>query len=137
MTDEKATEVYNKLNFLFSIMIPLLDLAEETTKPMREVKFHLKRLRESAGKEYKIFYDCYENAGFVDQEDGKQIHSLDIWKISEQSYETLFELIFNKPPHELVSFIEVYKAVIKQGIDINKINFQYKPIKFKEDEKNR
>ena len=42
MTDEKATEVYNKLNFLFSIMIPLLDLAEETTKPMREVKFHLK-----------------------------------------------------------------------------------------------
>ncbi len=51
MTGEKATEVYNKLNFLFSIMIPLLDLAEETTKPMREVKFHLKRLRESAGKE--------------------------------------------------------------------------------------
>ena len=134
MTNEKATEVYNKLNFLFSIMIPLLDLAEETTKPMREVKYHLKRLRESAAKEYKIFYDCYENAGFVDQEDGNQIHSLDIWKITEQSYETLFELIFNKPPNELVSFIEVYKAVIKQGIDINKINFQYKPIKFKEDE---
>ena len=134
MTDEKATEVYNKLNFLFSIMIPLLDLAEETTRPMRAVKFHLKRLREEASKEYKTFYNAYENEGYIDQEDGNKIHSLDIWKITEQSYETLFELIFNKPPHELVSFIEVYKAVIKQGIDINKINFQYKPIKFKENE---
>ena len=137
MTNEKATEVYNKLNFLFSIMIPLLDLAEETTRPMRAVKFHLKRLREEASKEYKTFYNAYENEGYIDQEDGNKIHSLDIWKITEQYYETLFELIFNKPPHELVSFIEVYKAVIKQGIDINKINFQYKPIKFKEDEKNR
>ena len=137
MTNEKAIEVYNKLNFLFSIMIPLLDLAEETTRPMREVKYHLKRLRESAGKEYKIFFDGYKTHGSITQPDGVIIHSQDIWKITEQSYETLFELIFNKPPHELVSFIEVYKAVIKQGIDINKINFQYKPIKFKEDEKNR
>ena len=118
-------------------MIPILDLAEETTKPMREVKFHLKRLRESAAKEYKIFFDEYKTHGLITQPDGVIIHSQDIWKITEQSYETLFELIFNKPPHELVSFIEVYKAVIKQGIDINKINFQYKPIKFKEDEKNR
>ena len=65
MTDEKATEVYNKLNFLFSIMIPLLDLAEETTKPMREVKFHLKRLRESAAKEYKIFFDEYKTQNLI------------------------------------------------------------------------
>lgn len=137
MTDEKAKEVYNKLNFLYSIMIPLLDLAEETTKPMREVKHHLKWLIKSAEKEYEIFYDSYEKGGFIEQEDGRQIHSHDIWKITEESYVILFELIFNRPPHELVSFIEVYKAVIKQGIDINKINFQYKPIKFKEDEKNR
>lgn len=134
MTDEKATEVYNKLNFLFSIMIPLLDLAEETTKPIREVKFHLKRLRESAGKEYKIFYDCYENAGFVDQEDGKQIHSLDIWKITEQSYEDLFEIIFNNRPNEIASLVHLHKKLIEQGVDLGKIEFQYKPIKFKEDE---
>ena len=38
MTDERANEVYNKLNFLFSIMFPLLDEAQETTKPMRQVK---------------------------------------------------------------------------------------------------
>ena len=134
MTDEKATEVYNKLNFLFSIMIPLLDLAEETTKPMREVKFHLKRLRESAGKEYKIFYDCYENAGFIDQEDGNEIHSLDIWKITEQSYEDLFDIIFNNRPNEIASLLHLHKKIIEQGVDLGKINFQYKPIKFKEDE---
>ena len=134
MTDEKATEVYNKLNFLFSIMIPLLDLAAETTKPMREVKFHIKRLRESAGKEYKIFYDCYENAGFVDQEYGNQIHSLDIWKITEQSYEDLFEIIFNNRPNEIASLVHLHKKIIEQGVDLGKIEFQYKPIKFKEDE---
>ena len=136
MTDERANEVYNKLNFLFSIMIPLLDLAEETTKPMREVKFHLKRLRESAGKEYKIFYDCYENAGFVDQEDGKQIHSLDIWKITEQSYEDLFDIIFNNRPNEIASLVHLHKKIIEQGVDLGKIEFKYNPIKFKEDEKN-
>lgn len=134
MTNEKATEVYNKLNFLFSIMIPLLDLAEETTKPMREVKYHLKRLRESAGKEYKIFFDAYENAGFVDQEDGKQIHSLDIWKITEQSYEDLFEIIFNNRPNEIASLVHLHKKIIEQGVDLGKIEFQYNPIKFKEDE---
>ena len=137
MTNEKAIEVYNKLNFLFSIMIPLLDLAEETTKPMREVKFHLKRLRESAAKEYKIFYDCYENAGFVGQEDGNQIHSLDIWKITEQSYEDLFDIIFNNRPNEIASLVHLHKKIIEKGVDLGKIEFQYKPIKFKEDEKNR
>lgn len=134
MTDEKATEVYNKLNFLFSIMIPLLDLAEETTKPMREVKFHLKRLREEAGKKYMEFYDCYENAGFIDQEDGKQIHSLDIWKITEQSYVDLFDIIYNNRPNEIASLIHLHKKIIEQGVDLGKIEFQYKPIKFKEDE---
>lgn len=137
MTDEKATEVYNKLNFLFSIMIPLLDLAEETTQPMREVKFHLKRLREEASKKYKIFYNAYENAGFVDQEDGKQIHSLDIWKITEQSYVDLFDIIYNNRPNEIASLVHLHKKIIEKGVDLGKIEFKYKPIKFKEDEKNR
>ena len=137
MTDERANEVYNKLNFLFSIMFPLLDEAQETTKPMRQVKFHMNRLIESASKEYKIFYDCYENAGFIDQEDGKQIHSLDIWKITEQSYEDLFDIIFNNRPNEIASLVHLHKKIIEQGVDLGKIEFQYKPIKFKEDEKNR
>ena len=135
MTNEKATEVYNKLNFLFSIMIPLLDLAEETTRPMRAVKFHLKRLREEASKEYKTFYNAYENEGYIDQEDGKQIHSLDIWKITEQSYEDLFDIIFNNRPNEIASLVHLHKKIIEQGVDLGKIEFQYKPIKFKEDEK--
>ena len=62
MTDERANEVYNKLNFLFSIMFPLLDEAQETTKPMRQVKFHMNRLREEAQKEYKVFFDNYANS---------------------------------------------------------------------------
>ena len=137
MTDEKAVEVYNKLNFLFSIMIPLLDLAEETTRPMREVKYHLKRLRESAGKEYKIFFDEYKTHGSITQLDGNQIHSLDIWKITEQSYEDLFDIIFNNRPNEIASLVHLHKKIIEQGVDLGKIEFQYKPIKFKEDEKNR
>lgn len=137
MTDEKATEVYNKLNFLFSIMIPLLDLAEETTRPMREVKYHLKRLRESAAKEYKIFFDEYKTHGLITQPDGVIIHSQDIWKITEQSYEDLFEIIFNNRPNEIASLVHLHKKIIEQGVDLGKIEFQYKPIKFKEDEKNR
>ena len=135
MTNEKATEVYNKLNFLFSIMIPLLDLAEETTRPMREVKYHLKRLRESAGKEYKIFFDEYKTHGSITQPDGAIIHSQDIWKITEQSYEDLFDIIFNNRPNEIVSLVHLHKKIIEQGVDLGKIEFQYKPIKFKEDEK--
>lgn len=137
MTDEKAIEVYNKLNFLFSIMIPLLDLAEETTRPMREVKYHLKRLRESAGKEYKIFFDEYKTHGSITQPDGVIIHSQDIWKITEQSYEDLFDIIFNNRPNEIASLVHLHKKIIEQGVDLGKIEFQYKPIKFKEDEKNR
>lgn len=137
MTDERANEVYNKLNFLFSIMIPLLDLAEETTRPMREVKYNLKRLRESAGKEYKIFFDEYKTHGSITQPDGVIIHYQDIWKITEQSYEDLFEIIFNNRPNEIASLVHLHKKIIEQGVDLGKIEFQYKPIKFKEDEKNR
>lgn len=134
MTDEKAKEVYNKLNFLFSIMIPLLDLAEETTRPMREVKYHLKRLRESAGKEYNIFFDEYKTHGLITQTDGVIIHSQDIWKVTEQSYEDLFDIIYNNRPNEIASLVHLHKKIIEQGVDLEKIEFQYKPIKFKEDE---
>lgn len=129
MTNEKAIEVYNKLNFLFSILIPLLDEAEETTQPMREVKFHLKRLREEAEKKYKVFYEAYQNGGFIEQEDGKQISSYDIWRITEKSYEYLFNLVLKSPPHEIASLMNLHKSVQEKGIDINQISFEYNPIK--------
>ena len=137
MTDERANEVYNKLNFLFSIMFPLLDEAQETTKPMRQVKFHMNRLLEEAQKEYKVFFDEYKTHGSITQPDGVIIHSQDIWKITEQSYEDLFEIIFNNRPNEIASLVHLHKKIIEQGVDLGKIEFQYKPIKFKEDEKNR
>ena len=133
----------NKTVFLFAthkltdFVLEQLNEQNSRTKPMREVKYHLKRLRESAGKEYKIFFDEYKTHGSITQSDGVIIHSQDIWKITEQSYEDLFDIIFNNRPNEIASLVHLHKKIIEQGVDLGKIEFQYKPIKFKEDEKNR
>ena len=110
MTDERANEVYNKLNFLFSIMFPLLDEAQETTKPMRQVKFHMNRLREEAQKEYKVFFDNYAKDERIEQED-------------------VFDIIFNRHPGELAALVNLNKKLQEQKVDLNQLMFEYKPIK--------
>ena len=35
---------------------------------------------------------------------------------------------------EKASLVNLHKKIIEQGVDLGKIEFQYKPIKFKEDE---
>ena len=129
MTDERANEVYNKLNFLFSIMLPLLDEAQETTKPMRQVKFHMNRLREEAQKEYKVFFDNYAKDEKIEHEDGSSISLYDIWKVTEIAYEDVFDIIFNRHPGELAALVNLNKKLREQKVDLNQLKFEYKPIK--------
>ena len=40
-------------------------------------------------------------------------------------------------PNEIASLVHLHKKIIEQVVYLGKIEFQYKTIKFKEDEKNR
>ena len=129
MTDQKARDTFNKLNFLFSILLPLLDQAQETTRPMRGVKFTLNQFRKEVEKEYEFFFNLYLKSAPVEQEDGVMINAIDVWKVSEEAYDFLFDLIFNKDASQLVNLMHFYKQAKNKGFDENKISFQYKPVK--------
>lgn len=129
MTDQKAREIFNKLNFLFSILIPLLDKAKETSRPMKRVKFTMNEFIRAVENESNFHFDMFNNSVPVEQRNGELINAIDIWKLTDDAYEFLFDLIFNKEIGHLVNFIHFYKSAKEKGLEEDIISLQYKPVK--------
>lgn len=128
MTNQQAISNYNKLGFLAPILIEVIDQLEETNQYKRELKFHLNRARKEAEKVVTTHFNAYDRHGKIEQVDGVEIHSFDIYNITAKAYEELFKIFTEKNPNEIASIVQLIKEAEKKGIDYTQINIPYQPV---------
>lgn len=124
ITDKEARLLYNKLAFLSQVVVDLCDKLEETTKPKRELKYHLKRANLEAQKVVKEHFDVWVKVGEIEQPDGTMIEGEDVYAITDRAYEYLF----NKKASEVVVIADMVRRMDEEGFKYTDYNVAYKPL---------
>lgn len=101
---------------------------EETNQYKRELKFHLNRARIEAEKVVTTHFNAYDRHGGIEQQDGAEIHSFDIYNITAKAYEDLFKIFTEKKPNEIASIVQLLKIAEEKGIDYTQIDIPYQPV---------
>lgn len=102
----------NKLGFLSSVMIDLIDKLSETNLYKKELKMYLKRVLIEVEKLNTFHYKAYQDYGMLrngDTEKEGYIHSLDVYNVTSKAYQELFDLFANCKPSDVVMMLEHYK----------------------------
>ncbi len=128
MTNQQAISNYNKLGFLAPILIEIIDQLEETNQYKKELKFHLNRAWHEAEKVVTTHFNAYDRHGEIEQVDGVEIHSFDIYNITSKAYEDLFKIFTEKKPNEIASIVQLLKIAEEKGIDYTQIDIPFQPV---------
>ena len=108
-TDRIVT--FNKLGFLSSVLIDLIDQLEGTKVYNKQLKYHLNRARIEAEKVANIHFKPFNKGESLKQRDDTFINSQDVHCITSKAYDFLFE----KEPSKIVVIADVVKKAEEQN----------------------
>jgi len=123
-TIKKENESYDKLAFISQSLIPLIDDLKETTQPKRQLKKTINDYLSELEKITKTHYSTFSDFGLIKQEDGNDIESIDIYNVTAKAYDRILNL---KPSH-LTSLVSLLDKLESDGVDLNEILIDYKPL---------
>ncbi len=73
-------------------------------------------------------FNAYDRHGEIEQVDGVEIHSFDIYNITSKAYEDLFKIFTEKKPNEIASIVQLLKIAEEKGIDYTQIDIPFQPV---------
>lgn len=125
--DKEARDNWNKFCMIVSLLIDSGDKMKETNVYQKDFKNLLNRTLKEGEKAMNRHYKAYESHGEIiqPQEGLNPIHSRDVYNITSQAYEYLF----NKSPHEICCIAELVRRLEAKGEDYTKIDIPFQPLK--------
>lgn len=123
--EKQLNNQYNKIGFICQSLIPIIDDLIETTSP----KFALKKACKDLLREAEIMtsehYKPFTEFGKVGNE---SIESLDIYHVTSLAYDEAVKFFIERSPNEVVSIMELIRRAEKDGVKLNEIAVEYKPL---------
>lgn len=125
--DETARTNYNKMAFLCSVMIDVIDSLQDSNQYKQTLKMHCNGALRECEKVVATHYKAFEQHGNVSN-DGKDLHSLNVYNITAKSYDAAFDFFTQRPPSEVASFMELVKRAESEGFNLNDLKIEYTPV---------
>lgn len=126
--DLEAQKNYNIMGFLCNALIPVVDELKDTTEYKQSLKSACNNVLREAEKVNLIHYNKYENYGFV-QNEGKEVHSLNIHNMTSNAYELALKMIVERAPSEIVSIMQLITAAEENGLKLSDVLIEFVPAK--------
>lgn len=118
---DNIIQSYNKMGFLSTILIDVIDELKDTNQYKQKLKMHLNQALIELEKINKRHCEIYQNHGEVE----KGMHSIDAYNITGRAYDKAVEFLFREP-HEVVMMMDLVEKIEKTE-EYKKMKINYKP----------
>ena len=125
---EQIKNDYNKLGFISALMIDTIDKLEGTNVYRQALKNLLKRVLKELEDIVKKHFMAYDSFGNIDNE-GKAMHSMNIYNITADKYDEVFEMLKNDNPAVICSKMQYLKEMDDNKFDWSKVIIPAKDIR--------
>lgn len=119
---------YNRLCFVLQLIPSLVDDLEGTTFYRQDIKYLANNLRKKVIPICNEHQNAYVNFGNVNNE-GKELHSEDIFNITDLAYEKYSRFATERQPHHIVSLMTIIDNMEKENPNVlNEVETPFTPL---------